>query len=249
MKIPWVEHQYRQLVSIPLRDASVSFERYVRLNRCGIDRLVRFRRLLEASADVAALEDLGGRRIDAARKDQRRIGFERFLHFHHERHRIVVDTDNRDSVVGDLRGYRSDSRHFLSGEAHDLIVAFKRGANAGQPARTCEIDVAHTSMRVGAAQDRAIDHPGHFDIVRVARAARGLERAIESRHFRADHGHLVAPLPRGGIVVRDHQRHVVDMALEAELNRHPAAHPILPPDDFTPRRFSAAASAALKTCG
>ena len=50
---------YGKLVSIPFRDAAMSFERDVGLNGGGINRLDRVGGLLEAATDVAALEHFG----------------------------------------------------------------------------------------------------------------------------------------------------------------------------------------------
>ena len=186
-------------------------------------------------------------------EDARRGIRHRGVHIDHERQGFVIDLDQLEGVGGDVGTERGDGGDFLSGEADFTIVKRKHGAHAGKMLRGGQIDVANPRVRPGAAQDRAVEHAGQFDIVGVVRGTGRLQGSIDARGGLANDGQAVAPIPRSRLVVGDDDGYVLSVALEAEVegdaSRHQTSFVAAVARADLAVSGRAALSAAAKTCG
>ena len=104
---------------------------------------------------------------------------------------------------------------FLAGEADFAIIEREHRAHARQMLRGGHVDIANARVRPWTAQDRAVKHPGQFDVVSVMRGAGRLQRSIDARRRLADDRQAIAPLPRRRLVVRNDDGDVARVALES----------------------------------
>ena len=127
--------------------------------------------------------------------DQRRVGVERLARVDDRRQRLVLDVDQLQRVVRRVLVGRDHERDLLALEAHlvarehGLRVVGDRGhpgqaerleilgRDDGRDVRVGErlrgVDRDDAGVRVRAAQDRAVHHPGQPDVVEVGALRRG----------------------------------------------------------------------------
>ena len=145
---------------------------------------------------VAGLPGRAGEVVALARlvvADQRRVVVERAAGVHHRGQRLVLDVDQAERVVGRVLVGGDHERHLLALEAH--LVARQHGlrvvGDRGHPGQAERLEVlggdhrGHVGMgergrrvdrddarvRVGAAQQRAVDHARQPDVVEVVALA------------------------------------------------------------------------------
>ncbi len=125
--------------------------------------------------------------------DHRRVRLERTLRRHHRLERLVVDVDQLEGVLRDV-GVLGDHRRdllalepHLVGDEHRLgVVAHRRhpgevvlrhqlaghdGDHAGERLSARGVDRVELRVRVGAAQDRHVEHAGQLHVVDVVALA------------------------------------------------------------------------------
>ena len=112
--------------------------------------------------------------------------------------RVLVDGRHRGDLVPDVTHGIDGERQVVAGlrkiavpdvgkiaSGHDRAHARQRGGPTG-------VDAHDPRMRVGAAQELPVQHPGHGDVVGVLGAAGGLEQGILLRRRPAENMKLVA---------------------------------------------------------
>ena len=145
---------------------------------------------------VARLPGRAGEVVDLAVlvvADQRRVGIKRLAGVDDRRQRLVLDVDQRQRVARDVLVGGDHERDLLALEAdlvagqHGLGVVGDRRhpgqperlevlggdhrRDAGERERGRGVDRDDPGVGVGAAQDRAVDHPGQADVVQVGALA------------------------------------------------------------------------------
>ena len=155
--------------------------------------------------------DLGGD-VSGRCLHERRTRLHRLFRIEHRRQRLVFDLDQIERLFGGVLVDRRDGCHFFADVAHGVdgerqVVARLRkvavldagkvfpgddGANARQRLGATGIDPHDPGVRMRAAQQLAVQHSGHADVVGVFGAAQSLERAVLFRSRPADDVVLVA---------------------------------------------------------
>ena len=159
--------------------------------------------------------------------DQRRVGVERLARVDDRGQRLVLDVDQRQRVArrvavlgddeGDLLALEADlvaGEHGLGvvgdrrhpGEAERLeVLGGDHPEHLGVLERLRGVDREDLGVRVGAAQDRAVEHPRQHDVVEVGALAADEARVLLALHVAVAercllrsgrrHGHLLASAP------------------------------------------------------
>ena len=147
---------------------------------------------------------------------------DRRLDVRHRRERLVVDVDQLGGVLRGRAALGDDHRHPVAGEPrlvgrerqvldHRDVVG--HGPEARQPAGPCvgevgprerchdsgrlargrDVDVLQDGVRIGAAHDVGVHHPGRGEVVDVAALAVEQARVLLAENGGADCGHTSAP--------------------------------------------------------
>ncbi len=161
--------------------------------------------------------------------DDGRAVLERRLRRRHDRQRLVVDVDQLERVVRDVRVLRDHARDLLAlhahlvGREHGLRVAGERRHprelvlgehiagddhdDARQLHRAGRVDRVDLGMRVRTAQDRHVQHPGQLDVLDVVAPADDEARVLLALDappqpalvLGLDRGHDVSSLAFGSV--------------------------------------------------
>ena len=178
-----------QLVILPLRYSTVSFKSIVYLD-LGADRLLssvrrRSKNLLDLflvpvaiPSDIALFADTGC------------VLFHRVFLCHHIRQLIVFHPDQPEGFLSRVRADCSHCSDLLTLIAHRVFLQVQHCLDPGVLFRSAEIDVFHVGMRVGAAQDSAVEHARQNNILSVLGRSVDLFRPVGARHVFRDISHL-----------------------------------------------------------
>ena len=172
--------------------------------------------VLERGVDVAAAGDgvgVGDVRIERTGVGQRRAGFHRLFGVGHGGQRIVVDVDRVDRIARDVRIGRDHDRHGVADEVDAVarqdgvlgrleignrggarhqaarsvdVGAGQDGDDARDRARGGDVDASDARVRVRAAQDGRMEHPGQAQVVDVGRQPLDQARILDPLHRPAD---------------------------------------------------------------
>jgi hypothetical protein len=193
----------RELVSLPLGDEAVRFERRMGLDPRRVGSLDDDVRLAESLLDVPLVGGAralhvpltrerflrgrhvsGGRlRLRVALEDERGGLLAGRVRIHDEGSWLVAHADRLHRVVRALGGVGRDGGDLLAGEANDAprLPEDQRRPDPGHFLGGGQIDFGDPGRGVGAAENAAVEHAGQPHVDRVARLPGRLGAPVEPR--------------------------------------------------------------------
>ena len=201
-------HPGREVLAVPFAQATVGFERHMRLHLRRVGALDDVSGTLEAGLDVtllfgvaptrvALLEDFGGLRAHGL-FDGGQV-----------RKHLPVDLDQANGIFRLLLGDGGHGGNLLAG-VHHLLAGFDGCQDRPHPRRLLrrrDVNAPGPRVRVRRAQNLAVNHSRARNVVGILRAPGGFQGPVNTAHSGAQQPRLLRP---GILLMRGRSRWGLD---------------------------------------